>query len=161
MTDVTFRHSILQGKRGATLNRFDSFVFYFCVFDLLFLPYIRFLYSSASMILLPIWLILNTHKIKLKYGLRSMLIFAFFAGMSFIFSILRFPENTKTNAINLIIILYGYLYYTFFNYAFKYYSIPLKKILLLYIAFLFSLSLIYLLDPNRYFSSKKYLDDAQ
>ncbi len=139
------------------ISKFDMFILYLFIIDILFFPYIRMLSATFSMIVLPLWYIFNSKKIKITFEFQLFIILIFFMMFSVLLSLVFFPQETwKPNITYLVIILYAFLYYFFFRYYFDKYSISLKKILIMYVAFGFVLGLIYLINPSLFFQVRSF-----
>lgn len=133
------------------LNKIDIILCYLCIIDILFLPYIRVLSASISMILVPLWFLFNLNKIKINKEFKLFFIMLFFMTLSLVFSTIKHPDFLKANITTMIIIIYGFLYYFFFVFCFKRSVITLKNFFIAYIAFGVILSLIYYVDAAIFF----------
>ena len=100
-------------------SKLNIIICYLFIIDILFFPYIRILSASFSMLLLPIWYILNINNIKVTREFKLFLLFLFFSTTSLMFSFINYPEYIKLNIIYFIIIIYGFLYYFFFSFGFE------------------------------------------
>ncbi len=142
-TKITKEHSIV--------NIFDKLIYYLCIIDILFLPYIRSLHASISMLLLPLWALYNLNKIKLNKEFKLFMLWFFFTMISILTSTINFSQYINSNIISFVIIFYGFLYYLFFSFYFKNTNTSLNNILILYITFGLILSIIYYMDASLYF----------
>ena len=135
------------------INSVDKIIFFICIVDTLFFPYIRVISASFSMILLPLWYVFNLKKIKISFEFQLFMILASLVVLSVTIANLVFPYTgiLQSNITTATIFLYGFLYYFFYRYYFQASNASLKKFLMLYTLFGFILALIYLISPNLYF----------
>lgn len=147
----------IKFKKSPNIKNLDTIMFLIVSIDILFLPYIRFLSVSISMIILPVWLVFNLKKIRIERETRLILVFFLFSLLSFLISIIKYPEwLIKNNLITLGIILFGFVYYLFFKYYFENYQVKLSKYLYSYIIFVFTLAFIYIIDASTYFKIRSF-----
>ena len=140
------------------VNNIDKIMFFICVMDTLFFPYIRIASASLSMILLPIWYLFNLKKIKATIEFKFFLFLILLLTISLSLSAITYPESMflKTNAIYSIILLFGFLYYFFYKYYFESKNLPLRKYLTAYLMFGATLALVYLVSPSSYFNIRSF-----
>lgn len=147
----------LNATTKPQINNIDKLVFLMCVMDILFLPYIRVVSASISMIVLPIWYIFNLKKIKLTSEFKLFLLLASLVVLSVALSTSAYPMLLKSNITNSAILIYGFLYYFFYKYYFESNSnTSLKKLLSWYVLFGFTLATVYLVSPNLYFQVRSF-----
>jgi len=108
-----------------------------------------------GMIILPIWFIYNSSKIKLDKEFKIFYLAIFFIIVSFFNGLINiYPsgEMTKIALVNNVVLIYGLLYYFFGKFNFQVFNINFKIILRLYIAFGFIMALVYFYNPSLYFN---------
>ncbi len=161
-------NQINSNEIGETkLKKYDLILLCLCIVDTLFFPYIKFISASISMILLPIWFIFNFTRLNLSKRNTIILTAMIFMILSFLISTVTVPSFApglggvlinviSTNLKNLVIILYGLLYCVFYEFIFNKCNVSLKKVLTLYIIFVFLLSLIYIINPQLYFNVRAF-----
>lgn len=81
---------------GLSLLRFkvttiDRWFFCLITLDLLFLPYIRFLSASLSMLLLPSWFLLRGHSVLRDKSVILVFVALLLIVISFLFSFIKYP----------------------------------------------------------------------
>lgn len=140
-------------------------VFWFCVVDIMFLPFIKILSISASMPLLLAWYTLNFYKLKLTVEFKYFLLFALLLTASVLLSFVVQPDFLtdkhggavyvyKQNIVYASILLFMFMYYFYFQYCINKYHIKIQKILYVYLIFNFLLSLYFMLSPHQFFELK-------
>lgn len=145
-------HEFYNGKhKNKIVSKIDTVMFYLCIIDIMFLPYIRVLSASISMILIPIWFLFNCKKIKVTKEFKVFILFLVCVFVSLLFSFINYPEYIKTNISGFVVLTYGFLYYFFFKFYFSNSTVPIKTILITYVTFGLMLSTIYYLNPILYF----------
>ena len=143
-------------KGNITISKYDTWLFYIVIIDILFLPYVRILNSSISMLILPLWYIFKMNKIPITKEIKLFFVMIFFVLLSLIFSFLKYPQYISTNITNFIILLYGFLYYFFFEWNLRRNPMSLQMILIIYLIFVFLLSVVYFVNPSRYFYLRSF-----
>ena len=123
-------------KRNITISKYDTWLFYIVIIDILFLPYVRILNSSISMLILPLWYIFKMNKIPITKEIKLFFVMIFFVLLSLIFSFLKYPQYISTNITRFIILLYGF-YITFFEWNLRRNPMSLQMILIIYLIFVF------------------------
>lgn len=154
-------HGNLINNKGTnrTTSKLDKLIFIICTIDILFFPYIRIASASLSMILLPIWYLFNLKKIRLSSEFRLFMIFICIVILSVSMSAVTFPNSLylKSNITNSTILLYGFLYYFFYKYYLELnINTQLKKLLVSYVLFGFTLATVYLVNPILYFQIRSF-----
>lgn len=141
------------------INKIDKIIFFICVIDILFFPYIRIVSASLSMMLLPIWYLFNLKKIKLSFEFKITMLLVSIVILSVSLFTINSPYSSlfmSSNITNSVILLIGFLYYFFFKYYFENNHRPLKKLLMLYTTFGTILAGIYLASPSLYFQVRSF-----
>ncbi len=138
-------------KKAKIIN-IDDYMFYMCILDILFLPYIRPLSASISMIMLPIWYLFSLNQLKVSNSFVFFYFSLIFICLSVGLSAINTPQYLQSNIISLVILIYGFLYYFFFDYYFKRSSVSLGKPLLVYVTFAAFLAIVYYVNPASYFN---------
>lgn len=141
----------------------EKALFYFCIIDMLFFPYIRVLSIKASMLIVVFWYINGgINKAFNKKSLNRFLTFVFFSIVSVLIGILI---NYKyfglqflllSNIQILIIIWFAYLFLYYYRYHFSKYELRLEKILLFYILFAFITAMIFWQNPQLFYDIRRH-----
>jgi|SRR5690554_4756882 len=149
-----------------TGRKLDGLMFAFVVVDLMFLPYLRVLSSSASMVVLPFWFVFRGHVIRNDRDFRLCVLAIFVAILSFLVSFLKFPDGflmrsgSRGSAVsmvpNTVILCYMFLYYMFFKSVISRYSFSVDRFLYFYLGFVLVLALLFYLDPAFYFEVRSF-----
>lgn len=149
--------------RNFTFNissvRVDKFIFYLCVFDILFFPYVRILSVSLSMLVLPVWYSFRFNKIRIDNELRISLIAIALISISYLWALAFQPNMAdflRESSINTGIVLYLFAMYFFFKYCFSNLDISIKFPLVAYVLFGFFLAVIYTIAPSYYFIVRSF-----
>jgi len=133
---------------------FDKFVFYACVIDCLFLPYIWFVSIPYTMPLLLLWFIRKFQIVKtdMRYKSEYKLFTILFILMSLstVFSFILAPQYAYKNIVFLILYTAMFLYYFMFLYYIDQYQFTLEKFLVLFIIFVVILAALFNIDKGFY-----------
>lgn len=156
MTILTPSEMKIKTVEALKIGRFDKFICYLCLFDVLFFPYIRIFSASLSMLILPIWFLIHLHKIRITFEPQLFILFFYMAVSSILLSALFYPGYLGSNLVQFVILMYGFLYYFFFKFYFDQLIIPLKNILMAYLILMFLLAVIYIIEPSRYFEMRAF-----
>lgn len=120
--------------------------------DALFLPYIRSIHMSMSMILLMGWtifhlpLLFDTKVFQIVAGISILAIISTIKG------IVEFPQYLSDNIVNLVTILFCLLYYVFFYVQIVKRSINVLPVFYFHIIFSAIFAMYYLVSPQGYFN---------
>lgn len=152
---------MVENKRN-TYN-LEKRLFYFCIIDMLFLPYIRFLSIKASMIIVAIWYINGGFKKAFtKKSFNRFLIFMLLSFTSVLLGIILnyqmhgFKYILISNSTILLITWFSYLYLYYYRYNFRRYEIKLEKILILYLLFAFMSAVLFLKEPQLFYNIRRF-----
>lgn len=126
------------------------------IVDILFLPYIKFLGISLSMIIIPLWFIFYARKIKVDTEMKLLLVFVFFSLLSLLKSFVFYFEFAFQNTVSLFMLIFGFLCYIYIKNNLNISVIKLRKYLYLYIVFVFILSIVYFISPAMYFNIRSF-----
>lgn len=137
-------------------NKYDKFFLIIVIIDTLFFPYIRFLNVSMSMIIIPFWFLLNLDRVIIDKEIKLFFIFLFFSSMSLLFSFVNYPQYVNQNVISLFMLIYGFFLYFYLNIKQKKLHIEIDKILIVYLFFVFILSLVYFFNTQLYFVIRSF-----
>jgi len=139
---------------------FDKFVFFTCIIDCLFLPYIWFVSIPYTMPLLLYWYIRKYKILKndIRYQSEYKLFIALFILMSLstIFSFIVAPQYAYKNIVFLILYSAMFLYYFMFLYYLDRYKITIRNFLILFILFVVTLAIIFNIDKAFYHNTILY-----
>lgn len=133
-------------------NKIDKKIFYICIIDTLFLPYIPVLSIKISLIALIYWFLKMNKNIKIEKNEKMIIFFVFLVIVSVLVS--GFSNNLSiwnSNIINSLILIQGMVYLFFYLYYFKYYDQSLKYILIIYIVFSLVLCIVFYISPGNFF----------
>jgi hypothetical protein len=147
-------------------SHLDKAVFIIVVLDLMFLPYIRSLSASLSMLILPLWFIFRT-SLLIKDPDFKICIFAFsIVVFSFLAAFATYPDGFMLRngdygyaismAPNTVIISYMLMYFIFFKTIAIKYQINIQSYLIAYIFFISILAAIFYYDPSLYFKVRSF-----
>jgi hypothetical protein len=135
-----------------TKSKFEIYLFYFSIIDLFFLPYVPFVATTFSQILMVWWFLATKNK---KYNLNEFKaygIFVFFVFIGIIASLIYlqiyngfedYIINNIKSAIQIILML---LYYFFFYHISLKYKIRIKNFLLIFLFYVFLWGILYYLN---------------
>ena len=132
----------------------DKFIFYICIIDCLFLPYIWFVTIPYTMPLLLIWFIrksrISNNEIRYKSEYQLFAVLFLLMSLSTIFSFILAPEYAYKNIVYLILYTTMFLYYFMFLYYIDKYQFKVKNFLILFIIFVVILAIIFNIDKSYY-----------
>lgn len=135
---------------------FDKFVFYVCVIDLLFLPYVWFITVPYSLPIILIWLLRRYSNIKQnKEFLLFKVMFAFMI-ISTVYSILVTPEYSYKNIVYLIQFTCMFIYYFMYLDYLARYNFRAKYILVAFMLFVVILAIVFNMDKSLYHNIKLF-----
>jgi hypothetical protein len=144
--------------RDKTL-KFEKYLFYFVIIDILFSPYMFFLATSYSQFFVLVWLFVKDKKefiikeYRFYYWILGFILIGCFISL---FTIPHdvdyyFIDNIK-RGLNLWM---GISYYFFFYYIFKYTNIELRKWLIAIVVYITLWGILYYINMNSFFVLKK------
>ena len=133
---------------------FDKFVFYTCIIDCLFLPYIWFVSIPYTMPLLLYWVIrkfgILKNDIRYKSEYKLFTILFILMSLSTIFSFILAPQYAYKNIVFLILYTAMFLYYFMFLYYIDRYQSSIKIFMILFILFVVILAVFFNIDKAFY-----------
>lgn len=131
-------------------EKFDRFVFYFCLIDILFLPYAFFMAISYSFFVLIPWLFIRFNSLIKTERLFQW--YLFFSILVVISSLLGGLLNgvLSDNISRAIQIIQIVGYYFLFSYNLNRYSVNIKQYLLWFAGFVVAFCVLYNLDKELY-----------
>jgi len=97
-------------------EKFDKFVFYACVIDYLFLPYVWFISIPYTMPLLFYWILKRNNNLKNSKEYKMFLLMITLMGISTIFSFIYAPIYIYKNIVYLIFFTTMFLTYFMFSF---------------------------------------------
>lgn len=131
-------------------ERFDKFVFYACIIDNLFLPYVWFVSIPYTLPLLYVWIFLRFNSIagyrEFKVFLSMFLLMVF----STLFGCLSTSVYLERNIVYLIQFTTMFLYYFLFKYFIDRYPFRAKQFLILFVLFVIAMAVLFNLDKSLY-----------
>ncbi|MBH1939419.1 hypothetical protein I5677_00765 [Mobilitalea sibirica] len=132
-------------------DRFDKFVFYACVIDCMFLPYVWFISIPYTLPLLYLWVIRRYHNIAVLKEFKVFAAMFFIMLFSTMLGLITAPQHLYRNLVYLLLFTSMFLYYFLFSYYLRTNaSFQLKKILIIFMIFVVALAVIYNLDKALY-----------
>lgn len=150
------------GNKKKTYN-LEKTLFYFCIIDMLFLPYIRFLSIKASMIIVAIWYLNGGFKKAFtRKSFNRFLMFIILSSISVLLGTVINYQNYGTtyllvsNAKIIVITWFSYLFLYYYIYNFKKYNIKLEKILIFYLSFAFVSAILFWVDPQTFYDLRRF-----
>ena len=145
--------NLLENKKE---EYFDKFVFYICVIDHLFLPYVWFITVPYSLPIILIWLLKRYSNIKQnKEFLLFKLMFAFMI-ISTVYGIVITPQYSYKNIVYLIQFTCMFLYYFMYLDYLARYNFRAKYILVAFMVFIVILAILYNMDKSLYHNIKLF-----
>lgn len=145
----------MAGSRTIRIDK-TKLLFYIVAIDALFLPYIRILHASLSMIILAVWYVAKIRNINCDKQFNAVICFIFIGIFSIICGGILSPDNVKITFINFITLLFCMLYYYFFLFYLRRKNINLEKIFFSFMIFSSVMALIYRVKPQFYFILRSY-----
>lgn len=141
---------LIRNLVGHKEYNFDKFIFYTCILDSLFLPYIWFISIPYTIPLLFIW-IFRRYKLlrednKLQQEYKLFVILFILMGISTVYSFILAPQYAYKNIVYFILYTLMFLYYFMYAYYINKYEFQVKKLLLLFLLFVLVLAVIYNMD---------------
>jgi len=135
-------------------EKFDKFVFYACVIDYLFLPYVWFVSIPYTMPLLFYWIVRRNNILKKTKEYKMFLLMITLMGISTIFSFIYAPIYIYKNIVYLIFFTTMFLTYFMFSYYINRYPFNIKHFLIFFILFNIVLVIFFNIDKSFYHSIK-------
>lgn len=154
MADQIVLRSQITSKYTLPKFNFDTIVFYTCIIDILFLPYIWFFTTNYSLIILSLWVLKKYKSIAYGKEFKLFLLFTVLMLLSTIISFIIFPAQIDDTLIwvenikRFLQYITCFLYYFFFSYYFNHYYVSIKKPLLFFVFFGVILAIIYNMDMS-------------
>ena len=135
-------------------KKWDDYIFWFAVIDILFLPYFWLVSVPLSLPLVLYWAVKRKSQFKdsAEYKIVNFM-FILMIFSTIIGSVLHI-DNTYENVIFLVKYYYIFMVYFLFKFNFTSKDINLKKILMLFVVFVLVLAIAYYVDKNLYQSIK-------
>lgn len=146
-------------------KNYDIIIFWICLIDLMFLPYLHFVSTNFSIVLIAFWCLVNIKKILVKENVIYfiMMILMILSTMMSFFIYPKFISNINIPVYNTKVcfqfVMY-ILYFIFFKYIFTNYKINLKKPIIFMFLFALLLCLIYMIDKNIFAYIKLFWNNA-
>ena len=135
-------------------SSFDKIVFYICIIDCLFLPYIWFVSIPYSMPLLMFWFIrklkISSNEFQYKTEYKLFVVLFILMTLSTILSFILAPQYAYKNIVFLILYTAMFLYYFMFLYYVDKYEFKIKNFVILFIIFVVILAIIFNYDKAFY-----------
>ena len=85
----------------------DDLVYLICIIDIFFLPYIRLLSASLSMIILPFWFLFRSDRFKVTKEFKLFFVAFFFILLSTGLSAINYPLYVRSNLASFVMIMYN------------------------------------------------------
>ena len=158
---------MLKERLKVNEEKIDKFVFYFSIIDILFFPYIWFLSTNYSLIIVCLWTLFKLKQLIHTREFRISIILVALMLASTILSFFCHPKNLSTGDeiwiqnIKMMIQYASYfLYYMMFIYCFKKYDMKVKNILLAFLGFAVILAIIYSINKDWFASIKPFWNNV-
>ena len=148
-----------------SITKFDDFVFWFSMIDLLFLPYFTFISVSYSVPIIAIWLLLHVNSKISNNEQAVMFLIAITMVASSLIAVVytgevRFETTLSTTIKRCIQFLICFGYYFFYKYYFSTKKVDLSRWMFAFTVFVFVFSLFFLINPNLYANIKIAINRA-
>ena len=127
-------------------------LFWFVLIDILFLPYIKLLRISASVVPLLLWYVKNLRKVRYINIFRSVIFLELAVIFSTLLGFILHPQAFSTNITYLITFTLTLSYYFFIYTYLTYNSVTLTNLLLSLICVSLFFALLFISNPSEYFS---------
>ena len=154
---------MLKEKIKANEEKIDKFVFYFSIIDILFFPYIWFLSTNYSLIIVCLWTLLKLKELRDTREFKISIVLAILMFLSTAFSFICHPQVLNTGDeiwiqnIKMMIQYASYfLYYMMFIYCLRKYDMKVKNILLAFLGFAVILAIIYSINKEWFANIKGF-----
>lgn len=141
----------------------ERLLFYICIVDLLFLPYIRLLSIKAFMIIVVLWYSFGgIKKIYNQDTLKRFYLFAFFSfgsvllGLLFNNQYLSLQYLLLGNIQIIVIVWFAYLCLYYFKYHFTKYDTKLENFMYFYLFFALVTVILYWQNPQLFYNIRRY-----
>jgi hypothetical protein len=160
MANQIVLRSQITNKYSLPKFNFDTIVFYACIIDILFLPYIWFFTTNYSLIILSLWVLKKYKSVAYGKEFKLFLLFTILMLLSTIISFIIFPaqiDETQVwveNIKRFLQYITCFLYYFFFSYYFNHYYVSIKKPLLFFVFFGVILAVIYNMNMSLFTNIK-------
>jgi len=131
--------------------KFDKFVFWACVIDSFFIPYVWFISIPYTMVLIFYWFIKRHKSLAGGTAYKMFRIMFVIMCLSTLFGYILAPEYIYKNTVYLIQFTSIFLYYFMFSNYIKKYNFNIKSLLVLFIIFVVILAILFNIDTNMYY----------
>ncbi|MDF2540683.1 MAG: hypothetical protein K0S47_401 [Herbinix sp.] len=135
-------------------DNFDTLIFYLCIMDTLFLPYVWFVSIPYSMPLLYLWLIKRGKSIGIYKEYKPFLLLLVLMVVSTAVGFVSAPQHLYHNIVYLIQFTSMFLYYFVFRYYIDQYDFHVKNLLLVFLLFTVVLAIFFNVDKSIYHNIK-------
>lgn len=154
---------MLKEKIIENEEKIDKFVFYFSIIDILFFPYIWFLSTNYSLIIVCLWTLLKLKQLIHTKEFKISIVLVVLMFISTLLSFICYPKVLSTGDeiwiqnIKMMIQYASYfLYYMMFIYCLKKYDMKVKNILLAFLGFAVILAIIYSINKSWFANIKGF-----
>lgn len=137
-------------------ENFDKFVFYFCVIDHLFLPYVWFVSIPYSLPVVLIWFIIRYKNLKQMKEYNAFIALIFLMVISTFYSLLVAPGYGYKNMVYLILFTAMFLYYFMFYWYLSKYNFKGNYFILAFIIFVAIFAILFNIDKSLYFKIRLF-----
>lgn len=139
-----------------TQEKVDKFMFYFSIIDIMFLPYIWFISTNYSLILLSIWCLIRIKSIIQMKEFKLSIVLALIMALSTVVSLYCHPKVLSSGDeiwiqnIKMMLQYCSYfMYYIMFVYCIKKYDdLKIKELLIMFLIFATIFAIIYCIDKG-------------
>lgn len=143
--------------------KYEKFMFYFILIDLLFLPYIRILSIKVSMLAVIVWYLRGgTKKAFNKNSFHLFLLFIMLSIISLVLGLLYAPRGYSaisflmSNVQIVVITWFSFLFFYYFRYQFFQNRFSINKTLMAYLFFALFFAILFWVNPQLYFDIRQF-----
>lgn len=137
-----------------TLWKQDRLFFWFCLVDMLFLPYFPLITVAYSMPVVYFWWMLRRKSVQKQAEYKLVMLAIVLILLTTIISYILYPANIKDNTVYLLEMSAVFLYYIMFKYYVDRYNVDIEKWLFAFVLFVGMFAVLYNIDRALYQSVK-------
>lgn len=145
---MAYMEGVLHSDRNKTE---DLFVFWFCLIDILFLPYFWVVSIAYSLPVVVIWTLRRLGHVKFSKEI-DILVLSILCLLSTLFSGFTAPDFFYTNCVYFIQYMQMFCYFFLFSFVIQKYNVHIEKPLILFVLFVFLFAVVFNVSFERYIS---------
>ncbi len=130
----------------------EDFLLYFVVIDILFLPYVRVLHVSISMLLFPFWFAANLKNLNRRKEFTVSVMFLSLGLVSLLVGSIMYTQLSGSILTDYVILFFSILYYLFFSEHIKKQQYNFGNIFFVLMVFATLMAVFYRISPQGYFN---------